>query len=108
MDKPIIDVTDSQSPWTVFLETADINDGLPLKPLPRFDKDCDVMLFLKFYDPEAERIHYMGHIYISITSKVSSILPRLRKRAYLPSDARLVLFEEIKPNMLEKIEELDR
>lgn len=106
MDKAIIDVADTVSPWTIFLEMS--SPDSPNTGLPTFDKDSDVMLFFKYYDPSKEKIHYMGHMYVSITSKVSNMTPELNRRANLPLDTPLMLFEEIKPNMLERIEDLDR
>ena len=50
----------------------------------------------------------MGHIYVSITAKLTTLVPELIKRANLPADSSLILFEEIKPNMLEKIEDIDK
>ncbi len=106
LDKQIIEVADNANILTVFLETS--NPEEPQRSLRAFDKDQDVMLFFKHYDPRKEKIHYMGHLYMSITSKLSSILPELRARANLPADARLQLFEEIKPNMLERIEDVEK
>ena len=41
------------------------------------------MLFFKYYDPAKEKIHYMGHMYVAITSKVSAMVPELIDRAHL-------------------------
>ena len=50
----------------------------------------------------------MDHMYLGITTKLSSIVPELVKRASLPAGTPLLIFEEIKPNMLEKVEDLDK
>ena len=50
----------------------------------------------------------MGHMYLAITTKLNSILPKLCNMANIPSDSKLVLWEEIKPNMLEKIEDTNQ
>ena len=50
----------------------------------------------------------MGHSYVSIQTKISNLVPMLVKRAKLPKGSQLLLFEEIKPNMIERIEEMDR
>ena len=42
------------------------------------------MLFFKYYDPAKEKIHYMGHMYVANTSKVSAMVPELIDRAHLP------------------------
>merc|ERR1712088_637962 len=41
-------------------------------------------------------------------SKVSAMCPELITRARLPAGTPLLLYEEIKPNMLEKVEDLDK
>ena len=66
------------------------------------------MLFFKYYDPSKEKIYYMDHMYLGITTKLSSIVPELVKRASLPAGTPLLIYEEIKPNMLEKVEDLDK
>ena len=109
MDKQVVEVADNSPTWTVFLELATPEAmAAGRRELSAFDKDQDVMLFFKFYDPAAEKIHYMGHIYVSITAKVSSMVPELCSRAHLPPNSRLILFEEIKPNMLERIEDMEK
>lgn len=50
----------------MFLEILPVDD--PNVSLPNFDKENDVLLFLKMYDPLNESIHYQGHITIPITS----------------------------------------
>ena len=50
----------------------------------------------------------MGHMYVGITTKLSNIVPDLVKRANLPAGTALAIYEEIKPNMLEKVEDLDK
>ncbi len=87
IDRPIVDVADNVSPWTVFMEMS--NPETPDVGLPNFDKDSDVMLFFKYYDPSKEKIHYMGHMYVSITSKVSSMIPELARRANLPENTQV-------------------
>lgn len=105
INKPIFEVAESVNPWTVFLEICK-----PETPgtLPTFDKDQDVMLFFKYYEPAKEKIYYMGHMYVGITTKLSNIVPDLVKRANLPAGTALAIYEEIKPNMLEKVEDLDK
>ena len=39
---------------------------------------------------------------------MSNLVPMLVKRANLPEGTQLLLFEEIKPNMIEKMEEMDK
>ena len=93
LDQPIVAVANAASswtigPWTVFLEMS--NPETPDVGLPNFNQDFDVILFFKYYDPAEEKIHYMGHMYVSITSKLSDILPELARRANLPANTQVL------------------
>ena len=101
----VFEVADNTNPWTVFLE---IESPEKPGPLPAFDKLQDVMLFFKYYDPAKEKIYYMGHMYVGITAKMSSVVPELVKRASLPAGTPLSIHEEIRPNYLEKVEDLKK
>lgn len=106
-DRNMVDVAENCSPWTIFLELlkpdTDVNTTLAT-----FDKDQDVMLFFKYYCPRTGRVHYMGHLYLAITTKLNSVLPKLCALASIPTDSELILWEEIKPNMLERIEDTNQ
>ncbi|CAH1982094.1 unnamed protein product [Acanthoscelides obtectus] len=101
LHKAVIDVAENQNPWNVFLELLPPDSGLTV--LPTFDKETDVLLFFKMYDPKQKKIHYCGHRYLPVTIKLSEIVPLLNERAGFPSDTELLLYEEIRPNMIEKI-----
>ncbi|XP_022103325.1 ubiquitin carboxyl-terminal hydrolase 7-like [Acanthaster planci] len=103
-NKTIHDIADGDIVWTVFLETQLAE--FPNASLPSFDKDSDVLLFLKMYDPKLKRISFCGHIYPPISTKVSELLPAMCERAGLPQGTPLVLYEEVKPNLTEKIPDL--
>eukprot|EP00092_Neocalanus_flemingeri_P030841 GFUD01033495.1.p1 GENE.GFUD01033495.1~~GFUD01033495.1.p1 ORF type:complete len:1103 (+),score=278.33 GFUD01033495.1:268-3576(+) len=106
-DRSMTEVAENCNPWTVFLEllTPEVE---ATRPLPTFDKDQDVMLFFKYYCPRTGKIHYMSHMYLAITTKLSSVLPKLCTLANIPVDSKLILWEEIKPNMLERIEDTNQ
>ncbi len=94
LNRPLIDVandfhpwTDPVRQWTVFLETA--NSETPQVRIPYFNNDTDVMLFFKFYDPATEKIEYLGHMYVSIKSNLSALIPELRRRAKLPANTEV-------------------
>jgi len=107
-DRTMVEVAENMNPWTIFLELQQPDVDLSLGPLATFDKDQDVMLFFKYYCPRTGRIHYMGHLYLAITTKLNSVLPKLCSMANIPADSKLILWEEIKPNMLEKIEDTNQ
>ncbi|XP_052767469.1 ubiquitin carboxyl-terminal hydrolase 7-like isoform X2 [Mya arenaria] len=94
-----------EGPWTLFVET--LNPESSLQRLPHFDKDSDVLLFLKMYDPRTKTTNYCGHEYVPIAAKGSELMPELNKRAGWPVDTPLLLFEEVKPNLLEMLPNSD-
>ncbi|KAF7994192.1 hypothetical protein HCN44_011461 [Aphidius gifuensis] len=96
--------SENANPWNVFVELVPPDSGLTT--LPPFDKDTDVLLFFKLYDPKNKKIHYAGHHYMPVTAKVQELIPILNERAGFSPDTELILFEEIKPNMVEKIDNL--
>nr|CAD7593068.1 unnamed protein product [Timema genevievae] len=108
LHKTVLDVSENQNPWNVFVEMVPPDSGL--QSLPSFDKDSDVLLFFKLYDPRSKRIHYCGHHYMPVAAKVrkcgltEELIPILNERAGFLPDTDLVLYEEIKPNMVERIE----
>ncbi|KAK3929340.1 Ubiquitin carboxyl-terminal hydrolase 7 [Frankliniella fusca] len=103
--KTLAELAENQNPWNIFVEVVNPDSGR--SQLPPFDKDADVLLFFKLYDPKAKQIYYCGHHYMPVASKVQDLLPLLNERAGYPPDTELVLYEEIKPNMVERIENLN-
>lgn len=68
MHKAVLDISENQNPWMIFVECVPPDSGLTA--LPPFDKDTDVLLFFKMYDPKTKRIYYCGHHYMPVASKV--------------------------------------
>ncbi|CAH0563456.1 unnamed protein product [Brassicogethes aeneus] len=101
LHKTVIDAAETSNPWHVFLELLPPDSGA--QALPTFDKETDVLLFFKMYDPKQKKIHYCGHSYLPVTSKLSDLIPLLNERAGFPRRQELLLYEEIRPNMIEKI-----
>ncbi|VEN46233.1 unnamed protein product [Callosobruchus maculatus] len=101
LHKTVIEAAENVNPWNVFLELLPPDNGSTV--LPTFDKETDVLLFFKMYDPKQKKIHYCGHSYLPVTIKLSEIVPLLNERAGFPPDTELLLYEEIRPNMIEKI-----
>lgn len=77
--KTIADISENMNPWNIFLEMLLPDSGF--SALPNFDKESDVVLFFKLYDPKQKRIHYCGHHYMPICSKPTDLIPILNKRA---------------------------
>ncbi|KAK4238732.1 hypothetical protein C8A03DRAFT_43589 [Achaetomium macrosporum] len=63
-----------------------------------------ILLFLKWFDAEAQALRGIGHVYISKEKKVEELIPIIMKKMgweKLSSDEKIQLWEEIKPNMIE-------
>ncbi|XP_071943823.1 ubiquitin carboxyl-terminal hydrolase 7-like [Antedon mediterranea] len=102
-EKTVYDISENDPTWIVFLETADPECQ---KALPHFDKENDVLLFLKKYDPKTKTISYCGHIAVSITQKIYELIPLLCERGDFPEGTPLIIYEEVKPNLTEKIQDV--
>jgi ubiquitin carboxyl-terminal hydrolase 7 len=66
-----------------------------------------ILLFLKWFDVEAQCLSGAGHVYISKEKKVEELVPIIMKKMgwgeKLPHDEKIQLWEEIKPTMIESL-----
>ncbi|KAK2714285.1 hypothetical protein QYM36_008742 [Artemia franciscana] len=101
--KMVSEVCDQGSTWYVLCEMAPPDSKTGLQS---FSPQTDVLLFLKYYDPRIRKLHYAGHIYVPLTANLQSVVPVLNERVGLPSNTELILFEEIRPSLVERIDDL--
>jgi len=92
----------------LFIETpgSRVPDGaVPYDP-PTFDPLTDEHIFLlfKLYDPKVGKISYMGHTTARLTSKPSALLPFLNSLIGRQTDLPLLMFEEVRANMIERLD----
>lgn len=99
--KTIIQCAEMQNPWLVFLELFPPDEMN--REMPVFNKDRDVLLFFKFYDPVMKRLNYCGLGYYDLNQKVGSLVPELNRRIGWPADTELTLYEEQGSNVVQKI-----
>lgn len=68
-----------------------------------------ILLFLKQFDAEKQTLRGICHVYLHKDKKVEEVTAFIMKKMgwgdKLPSDERLVLWEEIKPQMIEVLKE---
>ncbi|KAL2268587.1 hypothetical protein VTJ83DRAFT_3433 [Remersonia thermophila] len=65
-----------------------------------------ILLFLKWFDPEAQALKGIGHVYVGKERKVEELIPIIMKKMNwekLESDEKIQMWEEIKPNMIEAL-----
>ncbi|XP_067928164.1 ubiquitin carboxyl-terminal hydrolase 7-like isoform X2 [Watersipora subatra] len=103
--KTIHEAADSDSPWFIFLEA--LSPDSKLEALPHFDRTGHVCLFIKRYDPKSETLSYCGHCCFQITISLNDMMPILAKVAGFPEGTKLLMYEEVKPNLIDKIEFTD-
>ncbi|OQR76440.1 ubiquitin carboxyl-terminal hydrolase 7-like, partial [Tropilaelaps mercedesae] len=105
MSRHVQDLSDQAGSWTIFVETVNADDSD--SNLPFFDRESDVLIFFKLYDPFEKKLSYIGHQYIPMQTKLRGLMAELNKRAGFPQNTPLLVFEEVKPTLLEAITELD-
>jgi len=76
--------------------------------LPKIDKESDVLLFFKLYDPKNKFISYFGLEHLKSNLPTRALIPLLSKKAGFPEGTTIEFYEEVKPNMVEKIDDLDQ
>ncbi|RDA85100.1 hypothetical protein CP532_3121 [Ophiocordyceps camponoti-leonardi (nom. inval.)] len=70
-------------------------------------KNDTILILLKNFDYAQQRLRGVGHVYISKEKKVEELVPLILQRMgwgeKLPADEKLLLWEEIKPTMIEPL-----
>lgn len=74
-------------------------------------KNDNILLFLKWFDVDKQALKGIGHFYVSKERKVEDLIPLIIKKMGWPEKnnngekLQLTLFEEIKPQMIDRINE---
>ncbi|KAJ3011309.1 hypothetical protein HKX48_006911, partial [Thoreauomyces humboldtii] len=85
----------------LYLELVKDPNVIQLPPVEN-SMEPGLMLWLKYYDPVQLTLHVIGRIYVeNRETRLGDIIPFLVKKANLPEDTPLKLFEEIKPDMID-------
>ncbi|CAO3609348.1 unnamed protein product [Cunninghamella echinulata] len=82
----------------IYMETVDSHISI----LPELKSDT-LLIFLKYFDIQEQKIRGLGHIFVKSGDKITEIRPLLIERAGLPKDSSIELYEEVKPSMIEKM-----
>lgn len=70
---------------------------------PAVSKNAKILIFLKYFDIEAQCILGMGHVYVNRLGRILDLVPQINTFMKWPASTLLDLYEEIKPNMIEAI-----
>lgn len=106
MNKPLYTLSDSSNPWYIFLET--VNPASPYAALKPYDKESDMLLFFKWYDPKQKRLNYVGLDYFKLNMRVLDVMAELNVRMGWPRETELVLYQEQGMKVLALQEALDQ
>ncbi|KAI8150412.1 cysteine proteinase [Fennellomyces sp. T-0311] len=89
----------------LYVESASLYDmdGRPYFPPPPSNTAQEVLVFIKLFDPVAQRICGIGKLYVPLAGKVGSILDQLNEMAGFERGTPLSLYEEIKPTMIDEM-----
>jgi ubiquitin carboxyl-terminal hydrolase 7 len=86
----------SQKDLTVFLDAPG-----------KVPRSSEALLFFKYYDPEAEeKLRFVCSLVVKIADPIASVLPHLRRALGSGPEQELLLFEEIKPSLVERLEDI--
>jgi len=68
-------------------------------------KNDTILLLLKYFDVEGQTLRGMGHVYIGKDKRVEEIVPLIQKKMGWEGndEQKLLLWEEIKPTMIEPL-----
>ncbi|KAM3543524.1 hypothetical protein ARSEF1564_003576 [Beauveria bassiana] len=76
-------------------------------PAANGSKEDTILLLLKYFDVEKQELRGVGHVYMAKDKKIEDMVPLIHAamgwEAKLADDERLLLWEEIKPNMIEPL-----
>eukprot|EP00217_Crustomastix_stigmatica_P013559 CAMPEP_0183795834 /NCGR_PEP_ID=MMETSP0803_2-20130417/5345_1 /TAXON_ID=195967 /ORGANISM="Crustomastix stigmata, Strain CCMP3273" /LENGTH=997 /DNA_ID=CAMNT_0026040337 /DNA_START=433 /DNA_END=3426 /DNA_ORIENTATION=- len=67
----------------------------------------EILVFFKYFDPTTEKLEYAGHMFLSISSRMTDHTLALCKLVNLPSTSELLFFEEIKYEPVVMCEPID-
>ncbi|KAI8978533.1 hypothetical protein BDB01DRAFT_799109 [Pilobolus umbonatus] len=95
--------TTNQTVLRLYLEKYRPEYGQPAFP-PYQMSNPYALIFIKLYLPETQTIQGLGPMYIHKDAKVSSILDDLRRMAGFELDQDILLYEEIRPAMIEVVD----
>ncbi|CAB4397745.1 unnamed protein product [Rhizophagus irregularis] len=104
MEEIRIEMTPRRHELKLYMEVADkpINDRAWFPSIGR-SENMNIIVFLKYFDPDTQTLEGLGHLYVRDYDKVGDCTNILRERKNLPPDTPLIIYEEIKPNMIEKM-----
>ncbi|KAJ2388540.1 ubiquitin-specific protease ubp15, partial [Coemansia sp. RSA 2611] len=106
MDLTLAQVLENRMPrWTEMrLYCESRADGAPADFLEQKPPARTSMVHAKFFDAERRQMRGVGSLYVTADQHVRDIIPALRRLAGLADTTPVVLFEEVKPSLIEEMD----
>ncbi|RGB42725.1 ICP0-binding domain of ubiquitin-specific protease 7-domain-containing protein [Rhizophagus diaphanus] len=101
MEEIRMEMTPRRHELKLYMEVAD--KPMAWFPSIRRSENMNIIVFLKYFDPDTQTLEGLGHLYVRDYDKVGDCTNILCERKNLPPDTPLIIYEEIKPNMIEKM-----
>ena len=89
--------------WAEFANHVEEGKAVWPETQPHVGTNVSILVFLKYFDPAAQSLLGVGHVYVRKFAKVAEILPQIAKLMGWSSEntPQISLFEEIKHSMIE-------
>lgn len=94
----------SQATLRFYLERAETVDEQGLAIFPTPGEEESILIFVKHFKPEHQVMHGLCHLYVRKDAKVNSIVNDLKAMIGLDEKEEILLFEEIKANMIDQVD----
>ncbi|CAI9095951.1 OLC1v1031998C1 [Oldenlandia corymbosa var. corymbosa] len=97
-----VSITNQSIELDLFLEVEYNHDLIPLPPPERTSED--ILIFLKFYDPEKKELRYVGRLFVKSYECPDEIMEKLNELAGSSIEEDIEIFEErqFKPEVVFK------
>ncbi|XP_050425413.1 ubiquitin carboxyl-terminal hydrolase 7 isoform X1 [Adelges cooleyi] len=91
------------STWNIWLELVEPS----VNSLAPYDKNSQLLVFLKLFIPEERLLVYCGYYFISYESPLDSLINIMNKRAGFEEETKLALYKEVNKGEVERIARLE-
>lgn len=91
------------APFRLWAETCPLEDGKPTWPevKPNSPGSASILVFLKYFDVDAQTLSGVGHVYVKRHGKIADIATDIQELMGWDSSTTFSLYEEIRHSMID-------
>ncbi len=91
------------APFRLWAESCELEDGKPAWPdmNPVSTGGAPILVFLKYFDAQAQTLSGVGHVYVKGHAKVADIATQIQELMGWDTTTTFTLYEEIRHSMIE-------